>query len=151
MTMLSRTKVTYRLIHRLSNLTQSIQDHKRRTFSKSKLSNASIACIDLLLTNGPKSSGAIAKHIGLTTGATTLLIAKLEEEGFLRRKIDTDDRRKVIVHPVLKKLKQQSADIDTLKQQLISTLDSYSLEEIAIISDFLQKTEALYNGESIGG
>lgn len=53
----------------------------------------------LLLLHGPTPAGRLAELAGLTTGAVTGVIDRLERGGFVRRDIDPTDRRKVIVVP----------------------------------------------------
>ncbi|HVM77237.1 MAG TPA: MarR family transcriptional regulator, partial [Candidatus Paceibacterota bacterium] len=49
---------------------------------------------------GPMTAGELAKAIGLTTGAMTAAIDRLERAGFATRETDPRDRRKVIIVPV---------------------------------------------------
>jgi DNA-binding MarR family transcriptional regulator len=53
----------------------------------------------LLLLHGPAPAGRVAELTGLTTGAVTGVIDRLERGGFVRREVDPADRRKVIVVP----------------------------------------------------
>lgn len=46
---------------------------------------------------GPLTAGRIAQLTGLSTGAVTGVIDRLERAGFVRRVRDTEDRRKVLV------------------------------------------------------
>ncbi|HVV11558.1 MarR family transcriptional regulator [Amycolatopsis sp.] len=46
---------------------------------------------------GPLTAGRIAQLTGLSTGAVTGVIDRLERAGFVRRVRDTQDRRKVLV------------------------------------------------------
>jgi DNA-binding MarR family transcriptional regulator len=57
-------------------------------------------CIDLLDWTGPLTAGEIGTHLGLTSGAVTGLIDRLEAGGWVRRERDPEDRRRVIVHLV---------------------------------------------------
>lgn len=50
-----------------------------------------------VLHHGAQSAGALATVTGLTPAAITALIDRLVERGFVTRKRDLDDRRKVIV------------------------------------------------------
>src|SRR5262245_29900394 len=54
-------------------------------------------CADLLERNGPMTAGELAEQTGLTTGAITGVIDRLEQAGFVRRAPDPGDRRRVIV------------------------------------------------------
>ena len=55
-------------------------------------------CIDVLRRLGPVTAGTIAERTGLTTGAVTGLMDRLEKAGYVRRERDPSDRRKVVVH-----------------------------------------------------
>src|SRR5437763_15469371 len=57
-------------------------------------------CMDLLFTKGPMTAGELADVTGLTTGAITGVIDRLEGDGFVRREDDPNDRRRVIVRVV---------------------------------------------------
>jgi hypothetical protein len=55
----------------------------------------------LLQLNGPATAGWLAEMTGLTTGAVTGMIDRLERAGYVRREPDPHDRRRVIVTPDL--------------------------------------------------
>ena len=55
-------------------------------------------CVDVLRRLGPVTAGTIGEHTGLTTGAVTGLMDRLEKAGYVRRERDPRDRRKVVLH-----------------------------------------------------
>ena len=57
-------------------------------------------CLSLLLQHGPMTAGQVAEMTGLTTGAVTAVIDRLESAGFVCRRRDDQDRRRVIVEPL---------------------------------------------------
>lgn len=57
-------------------------------------------CVDTLRRLGPVTAGVVAEHTGLTTGAVTGLVDRLEKAGYARRARDRNDRRKVIIELV---------------------------------------------------
>ena len=61
------------------------------------LSSVERKCLDVLQRLGPVTAGAIAEHTGLTTGAVTGLVDRLENAGHVERTRDPDDRRRVVV------------------------------------------------------
>jgi len=63
------------------------------------LNPTDIGSLCLLLLHGPAPAGRLAELTGLTTGAVTGVIDRLESGGFVRREVDPADRRKVIVVP----------------------------------------------------
>lgn len=54
-------------------------------------------CLDLLDQNQRMTAGQLAEKAGLTTGAVTALIDRLEMAGYIVRKRDETDRRKIWV------------------------------------------------------
>lgn len=55
------------------------------------------ACLSLLFLEGPASAGRLAERTGLSTGAITGVVDRLERGGWARRVSDPADRRRVIV------------------------------------------------------
>src|SRR5260370_29233039 len=60
------------------------------------VNSTDLECLDLILMSGPSSAGEIARHTGLTSGAGTGLIDRLERLGLLERTPDPADPRKVL-------------------------------------------------------
>src|SRR3712207_6368874 len=57
-------------------------------------------CLDLLLQHGELTGSRLAAMTGLTTGAVTGVVNRLEAAGFLRRRPDPDDGRRQLLEPV---------------------------------------------------
>ena len=56
-------------------------------------------CIDVVLQRGRVTAGDLALAAGLSPGAATTAIDRLERAGYARRVRDPEDRRRVIVEP----------------------------------------------------
>ena len=56
-----------------------------------------LRCLDILDREGPLTAGALAEASGLSTGAITALIDRLERAGYAVRIRDSADRRRVVV------------------------------------------------------
>jgi hypothetical protein len=67
------------------------------------LAPTDLVCMCLLQLNGPATPGWLAEKTGLTTGAVTGMIDRLEHAGYVRREPDPEDRRRVIVQPDLQR------------------------------------------------
>src|SRR6516164_8923526 len=63
-------------------------------------------CADILLRSGPITAGELAQRTGLTTGAITGVIDRLEQAGFVRRAKDPGDRRRVIIEPLARRMER---------------------------------------------
>ncbi|MCI0686405.1 MAG: MarR family transcriptional regulator, partial [Sporichthyaceae bacterium] len=57
-------------------------------------------CLDVLDWTGPITAGEQARQLGITSGAVTGVIDRLERGGWVRRAVDPADRRRVIVELV---------------------------------------------------
>jgi DNA-binding MarR family transcriptional regulator len=57
---------------------------------------ADIQCIGLL-TSGPAAPTRLAERLGLTTGAMTKVLDRLERGGYVHRSADPADRRRIVV------------------------------------------------------
>src|ERR1700691_628401 len=58
------------------------------------LSNSDMECLDFLILEGRVTAGRLAEVTGLTTGAITGVVDRLERAGLVRRERDDNDRRK---------------------------------------------------------
>jgi DNA-binding MarR family transcriptional regulator len=66
--------------------------------SKLGISTRDLECLDLVSTGSSDvTAGALAKTTGLTTGAITGVVDRLERAGFVKRRRSSTDRRKVTV------------------------------------------------------
>jgi DNA-binding MarR family transcriptional regulator len=61
------------------------------------LNRTDMRCLDVLEREGPVTAGRLAEATGLTTGAMTTALDRLERAGYARRLRDTADRRRVLV------------------------------------------------------
>ncbi len=96
--------------------------------------------LDLLSRHGPMTAGALAELTGLTTGAITGVVDRLEKAGFVERRHDPDDRRRVIV-AVRPGVEQAYGDIfDSLGASTMALADTYSDDELALIIDWVTRT-----------
>jgi DNA-binding MarR family transcriptional regulator len=99
-------------------------------------------CLDFLYRFGPMPAGKIAELSGLTTGAVTGVIDRLEEAGYVKRVNDPNDRRRIIIEPTRnKKLERKLEEIfASLGERMNKLLSSYSDAELSFLLDILTKT-----------
>jgi DNA-binding MarR family transcriptional regulator len=101
-----------------------------------------IQVMDLLDLGGPSTAGQLAEFTGLTAGAITRILDRLEKAGLLRRERDPSDGRKVIVR--LEGSKDEMSKVRSILSSVEKTWDEvasrYSLEQIAFLLDFLKES-----------
>ena len=64
------------------------------------ISGSDLECLDFLNLEGRVTAGRLAEVTGLTTGAITGVVDRLEKAGLVRRERDETDRRKVFIATV---------------------------------------------------
>jgi DNA-binding MarR family transcriptional regulator len=97
-----------------------------------KLSLSDLRAWDLLLLHGPLSHGKFARMIGLSGGAVTALVDRLERAGAVRRHVDPNDRRRMII-TVVASLREgsQRQVFEALGVRIDAVLDQFSDQELA--------------------
>ena len=96
-------------------------------------------CLDLILMNGPSTAGEIARHTGLTSGAVTGLIDRLERQGLVERSADADDRRKVVVQVREDRIAPIASLFTPMEKSVQALLAGYSKEELKLLVDFAER------------
>jgi DNA-binding MarR family transcriptional regulator len=88
------------IVQRLQKLTKSIRRRQEETLGEVDLAWGEWSVLGHLRLGGPpfrSSPGHLAKHEGLSSGAMTNRLDRLEERGLIRRLPDPDDRRGIQV------------------------------------------------------
>jgi DNA-binding MarR family transcriptional regulator len=102
-----------------------------------------LECLDLLGLGGPTTAGRLAAHTGLTTGATTAVIDRLERAGFARRLRSKEDRRSVLVEALPDRLRQIAALYEPLAVAVARLNEEYGDRQLAVIVDYLARAVTL--------
>ena len=107
-------------------------------------------CLDLIRQYGAMPAGRLAQLTGLTTGAVTGIIDRLEKAGFVRRANDPKDRRRTIIEPVRNKKWERKIEAIFIPfhERMHKLLSSYSDSELAFLLDVLTKSIELTREES---
>jgi DNA-binding MarR family transcriptional regulator len=101
-----------------------------------------IECLDLIALRGPISAGAIADAVGLTSGAITGVIDRLERAGLARRERSREDRRKVIVR-LLPAVERRVAPLfRPMENAAMTALADYRDEELQLLLNFFHRASA---------
>src|SRR5215813_4185980 len=82
---------------------------------------------------GTVTAGELAELTGLTTGAITGVIDRLEKAGFARRERDSTDRRKVHVRPLPTVERRIVPLFRPMERAVLSALSGYSDKELALL------------------
>ncbi|HSX07717.1 MAG TPA: MarR family transcriptional regulator [Candidatus Saccharimonadales bacterium] len=101
----------------------------------------------IFLFDGPKTASELAAYTGLTPGAQTAALVRLENAGFIRRKHDTQDRRRVFVEVAPENLAAVAKLFIPLGEAVAKLESEYSAEQLALIHAYEDKTAAILREE----
>ncbi|MEU3333964.1 MarR family winged helix-turn-helix transcriptional regulator [Streptomyces sp. NPDC002144] len=100
-----------------------------------------LQCLNLLtLEGGPVTTGRIAELTGLTTGSATRLVDRLEKTGYVVRRRDATDRRKVLVLTVPEKIAEFGRMWERLSGGWSTLFDELDDAQLAVIVGHMRRT-----------
>lgn len=113
---------------------------------KAGLSGTDQKYLALLLKNGKMTAGALADLTGLTTGAVTGLVDRLERKQLVKREFDVADRRKVVIVPDTGKITALLTPLyETFQAGTEALIASFSKEARDTLETYFKKAIALMN------
>jgi len=107
------------------------------------LNSTDLECLDLLEMAGPTTAGRLAEHAGLTTGAMTAVIDRLERAGFARRLRDDEDRRRVRVEALPRNFKHVAGLYRRLADSTARLHEEYDDRQLTLVVEYLTRALAL--------
>ncbi len=97
-------------------------------------------CLDYVDRGGDVTAGDLARLTGLTTGAITAAIDRLEKAGLARRERSETDRRKVFIRIAESPATERIGPIfDALGKEVSALATRYSTRELETIKDFCER------------
>lgn len=107
------------------------------------MNQSDLECLDVLHVEGPITAGRLADLTGLTTGAVTGLVDRLEAAGYVRRERDPGDRRRVIVRPLPEAVASIEPLYAPMEREMAALCARYSDEELALLLGFFDRAGAV--------
>jgi DNA-binding MarR family transcriptional regulator len=120
----------------------------RTVAEKIRATLTDIVCGNILDLMGPMTAGRLADETGLTTGAITGVIDRMEAAGHARRVGDPKDRRRVVLETCAAGHREVGPLYDSIGKHFAQLLSRYSDKEVAIILDFVTRNNALLREET---
>ncbi|MBS2029644.1 MAG: MarR family transcriptional regulator [Deltaproteobacteria bacterium] len=102
----------------------------------------------LLAGNGPMPAGRLAELTGLTTGAVTGVLDRLEKAGWLRRLKDPGDRRHVLVESLQEPAPRIHELLEPLRQAMKEVTAGYDEAQLELVVEFVTRAAAIMAAET---
>lgn len=124
LTMAVRRQVAWTVLHN-----QAIAD-------RLGLGVTDLHCTNLLGIEGSMTAGRLAQLMGLTTGAITGVLDRLERAGIVRREPDPADRRRVIARLVPDGMERVAAEYAAVGAAVEDLYGGYDDAQLALLTDY---------------
>ncbi len=93
--------------------------------------------------SAPTTAGDLARASGLTTGAVTAVIDRLEKAGWVRRRPDPSDRRRVVVELTEKAVQMTIEIYGPLKDRGEEVLGDFTVSELELMLKALEASRTV--------
>jgi DNA-binding MarR family transcriptional regulator len=116
-------------------------------FEKLGVNVSDMECLGFLFNKHIANPSELAKYTGLSSGATTAMLDRLEKGGFIERRRNPDDRRGTLIilaKSGAEKVAPWFTPVGKAQDELIS---NYSEEELQLISDFFERYAKIWEQE----
>src|SRR5215831_5665396 len=104
-------------------------------------------CLGVIFFKGVATPSELAQYTGLSSGATTAMLDRLEKSELIARRPNPQDRRSthiVLVKETAAKLAPWFASLREAQDQLVS---SYSEPELELLADFFTRSVTMWEEE----
>ncbi|HEY1650714.1 MAG TPA: MarR family transcriptional regulator [Acidimicrobiales bacterium] len=125
-------------------------DFDERVAKKLKLSRTDMRCLDLIGRLGPITAGRLAQESGLTTGAVTFILDRLEEAGMVSRRRDTEDRRRVWVEIQPEAQRRLQEVQQPIAEQMREVAQRFKADELAVVRDYMRQAKEVFQRQVYG-
>ncbi len=140
----SRSELAQQLRSEIVGYLGAASDFNDGLAKKLKLSRTDMRCLDLIGRLGPMTAGHLAEESGLTTGAVTFVLDRLEASGMVTRRRDTEDRRRVWVQIVPAARQRLEGLQQPVGEQMRAVAQRFKADELAIVRDFMRQAKEVF-------
>jgi DNA-binding MarR family transcriptional regulator len=104
-------------------------------------------CLGLLYNNRLSTPTELARYTGLSSGATTAMLDRLEQSGLIERRPNPDDRRGTLILLVKAGTDRVAPWYASVRQAQDELVSSYSELELATLADFFERFAQIWDQE----
>jgi len=111
------------------------------------LNATDVECLGLLFLKDVATPSELAKQTGLTSGATTAMLDRLEKAGLIERNPNPADRRGTLITLTKASAEKMASWFDSARRAQLELISSYSEDELEINADVFERFARLWDQE----
>ncbi|MCE9644406.1 MAG: MarR family transcriptional regulator [Chloroflexi bacterium] len=104
-------------------------------------------CLRLLFLKGVATPSELSRFTGLTSGATTAMLDRLERAGLIERRPNPNDRRGTLIAPAQSSGEKAASWFESARVAQEELISSYSESEMEIIAGAFERFAKLWDDE----
>lgn len=136
----SRRASEDRVLAALPSWVNAISQLNRLIAERMGVTASDLDCLHVLHESGPATAAELAPHVGLTPGAVSRMIDRLDAAGCIERTDDPHDRRRVLIAPTGAGLARIGAYYDGLTARSHDDLEVLGSDEIEALLRFIDRS-----------
>lgn len=111
------------------------------------LNATDMECLRILFGKGVSTPSELARQTGLTSGATTAMLDRLEKAGLIERRPNPDDRRGTLIVPAKTAAEKAASWFESARIAQDELVSSYSEKEQELIAEVFERFAKLWEQE----
>jgi DNA-binding MarR family transcriptional regulator len=119
-------------------------DYEAHLAGELRVNRTDLAAMEHLIQDGPLTSSEIARRLGITAAAATLVVDRLIAAGHVDRVPHPSDRRAVRIVPREASVERAMGSLLPMIAEVDGVLDDFDAESRAAIQAYLEKVTAIY-------
>ena len=112
------------------------------------LNRTDLRCLGIIYRRGRVTAGELAEESGLTPGAITTVLDRMERGGYANRVADPGDRRRVLVVSTAATREVGARVYGEVEIAGSAELDGHSVAELGVIRDYLRRLREVYEDQA---
>lgn len=144
-----RDELTERILGRLArrNSTATVLFH-HAVAERLGLGPTDHKCLDLILEHQPVTGSRLAAMTGLTSGAITGVVHRLERAGYIQREPDPEDGRRQLLAAAPGRLGEAERLFAGIADAAAGLLDGFDVQQLEAIAEFLRRSTDFARGQA---
>jgi len=147
MTETTRTDLKKRALMAVRDYGVNLTQFRNAMSEWAGLNGTDMECLRLLFQKGVSTPSELARQTGLTSGATTAMLDRLERAGLIERRPNPNDRRGTLITPEKSSAEKMASWFASARQAQDELISSYAESDLEIISGVFERFAKLWDQE----